>query len=596
MSGTMQPRIAVIAGIRMGGMFSLPEGEFVIGRGEGADLSVADASISNRHCVVVVENGRCHIEDCGGLTGTTCNGERISGRQPLHHGDHIGVGIAEFVFLVESEKVHPNSPVEIDASPMDPEAVTVSMDDNPTRQTMVEIGRELRYYRRDVPSIREKLLLFLFKKLPAESAAIVLIDKAGSIETLAHQRKNPGDPVRINQAMAERVYTEGKARITPMLMCVPMDGFDDRLGVAYAATAGRHAPFDHTHLELMSIIATVGAALLEHASRLNRMESVISELKQVLEVRDELVGESAAMTTLNRQIRKAAPTASTVLILGESGTGKELVARAIHANSRRSSGPFVAINCGAISESLLESELFGHEKGAFTGAAAQKKGKFELASGGTLFLDEVGELPAAIQVKLLRVLQEREIDRLGGTKPISIDIRLIAATNRDLETSVARNAFREDLYFRLNVITITTPPLRHRDDDILLLARHFVASFSREIGRPVSGISVDAERMLVNYRWPGNVRELRNIIERAVAMGSTGQLVPADLPVELVKAKASESLNLQEVKTTATRTAVERALARTNGNLKEAAVLLGVTPNHLYVILRNLGISLRGPV
>jgi transcriptional regulator with PAS, ATPase and Fis domain len=370
-----------------------------------------------------------------------------------------------------------------------------------------------------------------------------------------------------------------------------MDGFDDRLGVAYAVSAGRHVPFDRTHFELMSIIATVGAALLEHASRLNRMESVITDLKQDLAVRDELVGESAAMTDLSRQIRKAAPTPSTVLILGESGTGKELVARSIHASSRRSSGPFVAINCGAISESLLESELFGHEKGAFTGAAAQKKGKFELASGGTLFLDEVGELPATIQVKLLRVLQEREIDRLGGTKPVKVDIRLIAATNRDLEAAVARNAFREDLYFRLNVITITTPPLRHRDDDILFLARHFAAKFSREIGRPVSGISDDAERMLRNYRWPGNVRELRNIIERAVAMGSSEELVAADLPDELSKTQANESLNIQEVKTAALRTAVERAFARTNGNLKEAAVLLGVTPNHLYVILRNLGIS-----
>jgi transcriptional regulator with PAS, ATPase and Fis domain len=596
MSATMHPRIAVISGIRLGGVYSLAEGEFVIGRDDGADLPIADTSISKRHCVVIVQKDKFHIEDCGTSAGTRLNGERITSRQALRHGDHIGVGNVELVFIIEVETNLPASPVTIDAAPMDPEAVAVPLDEDALHKTMVEIGKELRFYRRDVPSIREKLLLFIFRKIPAEGAAIVLIDKTGAIEMLAHRRTNHGSPVRVNQAMADRVYREGKSRMSPSAVCVPMQAFDARLGVIYAVSAGRHAPMDKTHLEQLSIIATVGASLLEHASRLDRIESEISELKQDLAVRHELVGESTAMSDLNRQVQRAAPTESTVLIQGESGTGKELVARAIHRGSRRSPGPFVAINCGAISESLLESELYGHEKGAFTGAAAQKKGKFELASGGTLFLDEVGEMPASIQVKLLRVLQEREIERLGGAKPIKVDFRLIAATNRDMETAVARGEFRQDLYFRLKVITITTPPLRNREDDILLLARHFIARFSRDVGRAVQGISPDAERMLKKYRWPGNVRELQNIMERAVAMGSTDELLPEDLPDELFEAQAarqpgSDNFNLQEARLAAQRDVVERALARTNGNLKEAAALLGVSPNHLYVVLKNLGIS-----
>jgi len=248
-----------------------------------------------------------------------------------------------------------------------------------------------------------------------------------------------------------------------------------------------------------------------------------------------MVGDSEPMRRALELVRKVAATDATVLVLGESGTGKELVARALHAGSRRAAGPFVTISCAAIPESLLESELFGHERGAFTGAVKKKLGRFELADGGTLFLDEVGELPHAMQVKLLRVLQERKFRRLGGTEEIEADIRIIAATNRDLTKLVGEGKFREDLFYRINVIPVRLPPLRDRLDDIPLLAEHFLAKYAGQIGRKISGVSPEAMRKLQAYPWPGNIRELENAIERAVAL-ETGPLVEAASLPEHVQA------------------------------------------------------------
>ena len=310
-----------------------------------------------------------------------------------------------------------------------------------------------------------------------------------------------------------------------------------------------------------------------------------------VDVRNGLVGESAAMIELYRFIRKAAPTRATVLIQGESGTGKERVARALHSNSQRSGGPFVAVNCAALSEALLESELFGHEKGAFTGAVARQKGKFELASGGTLFLDEVGELGSAIQAKLLRALEEREIDRIGGGGPIPVDIRLIAATNRDLESAVAAGRFRQDLYYRLKVLSVRTPTLAERRDDIPALARYFVLECGREAGRVVRGISAEALTGLRDYDWPGNVRELRNAIEYAVVLGSADQIVAEDLPDDILEAPRAEPLKYHDAINETKRRLFEAAFSRSNGDYKEAARLLGLHPKAIHRCLQNLDLS-----
>jgi len=283
-----------------------------------------------------------------------------------------------------------------------------------------------------------------------------------------------------------------------------------------------------------------------------------------------------------------------VLITGETGTGKELVARSVHMNSARAKRPFVSVNCAALTDTLLETELFGHERGAFTGAVAQKKGKLEVADTGTVFLDEVGELPPALQSKLLRSLQEREFERVGGTRPVRVDIRLIAATNRDLATDVAAGRFRRDLYHRLNVVQIAVPPLRDRPDDIPLLANHFLRRFARKAPRPVRGISPPAMTYLSKYEWPGNVRELENTIERAVVLGASEYLEPEDLPEVLLDAAHTPVTALprfhEAVRAAKTQTVVD-AFRESHGNYTETARLLGLHPNYLHRLIRHLNLK-----
>jgi Nif-specific regulatory protein len=300
------------------------------------------------------------------------------------------------------------------------------------------------------------------------------------------------------------------------------------------------------------------------------------------------------MRQVYQLISKVAPTDSTVLIQGESGTGKELAARAIHQNSKRENKPFVAVNCAALAESLLESELFGHEKGAFTGAVAQKKGRLETADGGTLFLDEVGEISPTLQVKLLRVLQEREFERVGGTRTIKVDIRLVTATNQDLEQAIEQGTFRQDLYYRLNVVSIEMPPLRLRREDIPLLASYFVEKYSAKCNRKVSGISPEARARLREYDWPGNVRELENAIERAVVLGTTEQILPDDLPEAILEtggAEGRESAKYHEAVARTKKQIILEAMEQAGGNYTEAARILDVHPNYLHRLIRNLNLK-----
>ena len=308
-----------------------------------------------------------------------------------------------------------------------------------------------------------------------------------------------------------------------------------------------------------------------------------------------IVARSAKMQEVLATVERVAPTNSTVLLGGESGVGKDLIARAIHEKSRRASGPFLKINSTAIPENLLESELFGYEKGAFTGAAAIKPGKFELADKGTLFLDEIGDVPPATQVKLLRVLQEREFERLGGTKTVKVDVRLIAATNRDLRAALEEGTFREDLYYRLNVVPIDIAPLRERKEDIPELANLFITRFAGDSGKPIENISPEAMKILVNYHWPGNVRELQNIVERACALAKGNVLEVGDIHLDVRPAKASngsggflpDGMTLEQWEDEM----VQEALRRANGNKSQAARLLGLSRNALRYRLSKIGIA-----
>jgi len=310
-----------------------------------------------------------------------------------------------------------------------------------------------------------------------------------------------------------------------------------------------------------------------------------------------LIGKSEKMRELYEKIKKVAPTNSTVLICGESGTGKELVARAIHYNSLRAGGPFVAVDCTALPETLLESELFGHVKGAFTGAVADKKGLFEVADGGTIFLDEVGDISPAIQAKLLRVLQERAFKPVGGTKTIQVDVRVVAATNKNLEELVRKGSFREDLYYRLSVIPLYIPPLREREGDIPLLARHFVRKYAEENGKEVEGISDEALRLLVQYPWPGNVRELENVIEQAVTLATGSLITPEDLPEHIKSGRIEHLANnitlqgtLKDTIETLEKELILKALREAGGNQYRAAKRLGLSRQNLQYKIRKYGI------
>jgi Nif-specific regulatory protein len=289
-------------------------------------------------------------------------------------------------------------------------------------------------------------------------------------------------------------------------------------------------------------------------------------------------------------VGRVAVSDASVLLLGESGTGKEMVAHEIHRASKRAARPFVAINCAALTETLLESELFGHEKGAFTGASAQKKGKLEMAEGGTVFLDEIGELAAALQAKLLRVLQQREFERVGGTRTLKLDLRLVAATNRDLEGEVRRGAFREDLYHRLNVVALQLPPLRERIEDIPALATYFLERSAARCARHVTGISPDALAHLMAYPWPGNVRELENAIERAVVLGQSDKVLAEDLPDTVLDAPAPQGSGaLQTSVSDVKRQVILRAWEQSGGDYKIAAAKLNIHPNSLIRLIRTLG-------
>jgi DNA-binding NtrC family response regulator len=352
-------------------------------------------------------------------------------------------------------------------------------------------------------------------------------------------------------------------------------------------------PVDAKHLEIV-----LGKALERQALR--DANALLSS-----EVGDRyaaIVGDSSQMREVLDVARRAAPSGATVLLLGESGTGKEVIARAIHRWSRRADQPFVVVNCVALSEELLESELFGHEKGAFTGAHQQKRGKLEVAHGGTVFLDEIGDIRPALQAKLLRVLQDQTFERVGGTRPIQTDVRFVAATNRDLRTAVRDGLFRLDLFYRLNVVTMTLPPLRERPGDVPALAQHFLERYRRELKRELRALTPDTLAALRRYAWPGNVRELENVIERAAVLADGPDVTPRDLPGEIREAGLTEGMSPEAARTYHAaveefkRGLIASTLRRTSGNRTRAARLLGLQRTYLARLIRDLGLAGPTPV
>ena len=393
----------------------------------------------------------------------------------------------------------------------------------------------------------------------------------------------PPDPEGVGEGLAtlEEIMT-----LAPETKVIVVTGHGDQENALKAVSLGAYdfyqKPVDTETLQLIVDRAYQIYALEQENVRLLRQDST-SPL-------DGIIAASEKMLEVCRMVEKVAPTNATTLLAGESGTGKELLARALHSLSARVDKPFVAINCAAIPENLLESELFGHERGAFTGAVKQTRGKVEMAEAGTLFLDEVGDMPLALQAKLLRFLQERIIERVGGREEISVDVRVVCATNQDLGVAIGEKRFRQDLYYRISEITINIPPLREREGGRVILARSLLEKFGTQQGRVLKGFSADALNAIQNYGWPGNVREMENKIKGAVIMAEGKQVSVADLGLSEVDAQAP-NINLREVRRLSETSAIKRALVYASGNISKAAKMLGITRPTLYDLLEKYEIK-----
>jgi transcriptional regulator with GAF, ATPase, and Fis domain len=628
----LRPRLLVLSGPLKDSTIPLSDGEITIGREASNGIAIADPSVSRKHCLLTGEGGRFRIRDLDSRNGTLVNRSAIE-EQWLEHGDEIAAGDSSFVFLLEEEELsQPEGGVEFEDAQSTAETTILHPRDvvylHPDRllrelpatsrvarnlNALLKISRIVHAIR-DLNELQEQLLDLIFEVAPAGRGAILLADREGHQfnSMFARMRQaGQGRLVKVSRTVARQVLEQGIAILgsdvpshdelreveslaasqVRSLLCVPLTIFQRVIGCIYLDSESLSSRLNEDHLQLVTAIAGISAVALENARRLQWLEEENERLTVEISQERSLVGEGARMKEVYQFLKRVAPADSTVLIEGESGTGKELAARAIHRNSPRSTKPFVGINCAAIPETLLESDLFGHERGAFTGATSQKKGRFEIADGGVVFLDEIGDLAPALQVKLLRVLQEREFERVGGTHPIKVDIRLLAATNCNLEQAVRNGKFRQDLYYRLAVLKITMPTLRDRREDIPLLVRHFVQKHAKHCKVKPRPVSREALACLVNYDWPGNVRELENAIEHALVLGASDMILPEDLPESLLErtpqpemTEAKYHMAVKELKKQLILDAVEQ----TQGSYADAARILGVHPNYLHRLIRNL--------
>jgi Nif-specific regulatory protein len=602
----IEPRLVAVRGPLKGSTFPLPEGEFWVGRQASNDLQLEDNAVSRRHCLFVRSGSECTLKDLDSRNGTFVTGTPVS-EQPLRAGDEIRIGESLFCFQLDSDTVVSQKELNLSSSTRElrfEQSLYLSSDEYtilpPSARalhdlrTLLRVSTMLHSFRglHDTTSataaeiLRSHLTSLLLDLIPAARAMIFV----------------PGCPTGewtpdaqvIARVCDERVvvWQEETDDLKSSVLAAPLVVRGEVAAVVYLESKANHR-FDEGHLQVLTAVAGMAAVAWENATILGWLQEENVRLESELKVEHGMVGISEKLRDLQRQITKVAPSNSTVLILGESGTGKELVARALHRNSLRAAGPFVAINCAALNENLLESELFGHERGAFTGAITQKKGKLEVADGGTVFLDEIGELSLVLQAKLLRVLQQREMERVGGTKTIPLDIRLVAATNRDLEQGVSKGDFRRDLFYRLNVVSLRAPTLRERPEDILPLSEHFAKKYAAECGRKIVGLAPAARAYLQSYSWPGNVRELENAIERAVVLGSADMLLAEDLPEHIRESRpeAVSASMYEEAVEAAKRQVVLQAFEQVNHDHEAAAKILGLHPNYLHKLIRTMNLK-----
>jgi Nif-specific regulatory protein len=638
----VQARITIHAGTAEEQTIEIGD-EASIGRAPSNSIRINESRVSRHHARIETRGGQHVILNLGARNGLFVNGSPTD-EAPLTDGDEIHLGNICLLYRAEGPaRARPdaNSPAVVLADG-DGEGGLITADYTQLAAPSVAVAdpaalaaahRRLAAFHEvglaitsilDPSKLRQRIAEVILEKLRAERCVIFRTGYEGELEVAAalskRQRRETRDQIKIPRTILKLAHERGQAilsndvntdmrfegsrsvaisGIASVLAC-PLVRPDRKLGVIYVDTLDRTRLFFDEDLRMLTAIASIAAIALENAQAFAATHAENRNLRAALGSQVELIGESEPVQRVLAAISKVAPTDTTILIRGETGTGKELVARAIHETSPRRTGPFIAVNCAALSESLLSSELFGHERGAFTGAHEQRAGKFEIADGGTLFLDEIGEVSTATQVKLLRVLQERTFERVGGVTPLRVDVRIIAATNRDLELAISEGTFRQDLYFRLRVFELELPPLRERRGDLPILAAHFLARSARRLGKPLRGFSPEALEMLANYPWPGNIRELQNAIERAAVMAEHEVLTASDLPsdlrenellAELDRRIEAFDLALPEIIRWTEKTCIERALRRTSKKV-ELARLLQISRPTLDKKLREYQITL----
>ena len=607
-------------GERHGEFWALEAGHKVtLGRSPENRIVLRDDLASRNHAEVFAQADGWGIRDLGSRNGTRVNGQLIARPTLLALDDVIVVGGTEFVLTNSPPEPIPGSDVtleDLERESSEPRkkpglAITVRLsrsrlltDSESQLLAQPRVAQDLsRLYKlglamgtaRDMKKLSETVLDGLLDATRADTGAVLMLKNGSELEIAAYRgrqtyhkvsdfisssvlRSQEGvlaHDVSSDRALKNRQSLEEIG--AESVICVPVRSEERVVGLVHLYSTDPTRALQRDDLEFTLAVVHQLSQVVREMEERNNLVLENERLRENLRAETELVGDSTSMDQIKQQIARVAPTNATVLVRGESGVGKELVARAIHLNSPRKNNPLVCLNCAALTETLLESELFGHEKGAFTGATEQKIGKFEAAHRGTIFLDEIGEMKPGTQAKLLRVLEGQPFERVGGGKSIQVDVRVVAATNVDIEAAVQEGRFRRDLYFRLQVVEIKVSPLRDRRDDIPVLANHFMNRLIQKGGRRLRGISAEAMQKLQQYDWPGNVRELRNVIERAIVLGSGDQINAKDILLSTLAAPASASgeyrpVTLDEME----RQHISATLAHTDWNKSQTATILGI--------------------
>jgi transcriptional regulator with GAF, ATPase, and Fis domain len=566
-----------------------------IGQAVANDVAIDSASLEAHHAQVVFDGRDFAVAAVDPGAVLLVNGKKKK-KSKIFHNDKLTLGDVDLVFSLYDESSTSRDPhAEANASYTSEVEGMMKLGDFNRR--LLEI--------RAVPEQIEALLDAVIDVVHANKGFVILL-RDGDPEVAAARnvdRETIPDavtqlsdsilrrcietrqPLIVSDAVNDTMFNSSASVLDLQLssvMVAPLIAQTQLLGLIYVGNDNVVNLFEQSSLEVLTVFAGQASLILQNAILLNQLTTDRDRIAEELEAQrfGDIIGTCPSLQEVFRRVEKVAPADISVLITGETGTGKELFARELHRRSNRADGPFIVVNCGAIPENLMESELFGHVRGAFTGAVSTRQGSFEAANGGTLFLDEIGEMPLALQVKLLRALQEREVVKVGDTKPQSVDIRVLAATNRDLEASIKENTFREDLYYRLNVVNLHLPPLRERGDDVVILAKFLLNKYAAEFGAAVKGFTPKALEAMRNYDWPGNVRQLENRIKKAIVLADKTLIGPEDLDLGGDRQRAV--VPLTQAREDFTRQYILEVLDRNGGNRTRTARDLGVDPRTVF--------------